>query len=380
VIDPRVRKLADVIVNYSTGLGEGDLVLIQGPELAEPLIVEIVRAALAAGAIPHVRASVQGVDEAYLAAAGEAQLDHLPAYALAEMDAIDARIAIHAAWNTRELSGIDPGKLARRSRAAQPIMGRFMERSAAGDLRWCVTAYPCDSFAQDADMSLDAYADFIYRAGWLHLDNPAAAWRDYATKLRTLADQLEGVKTLRVVAEDTDLSVGVGGRTWIASRGERNYPDGEVFTGPLESETSGDVRFSFPAVMGGREVQDVRLRFEDGQVVRSEAAVGGAYLEQMLAMDPGATVLGEFAIGTNYQVTQFTKQILFDEKIGGTCHMALGAGYPDTGSVNRSGLHWDMVCDLRSGGEIHADGEVIYRDGAFLPSFFAGDLAAAAAA
>jgi aminopeptidase len=379
VTDPRVQKLADVIVNYSTGLGEGDLVLIQGPELAEPLIVEIVRAALAAGAIPHVRASVQGVDEAYLAAAGDAQLDHLPDYALAEMDAIDARIAIHAAWNTRELSGIDPGKLARRSRAAQPVMGRFMERSAAGDLRWCVTAYPCDAFAQDADMSLDAYADFIYRAGWLHLDDPAAAWRDYATKLRTLADQLEGVKTLRVVAEDTDLQVGVGGRTWIASRGERNFPDGEVFTGPVESETSGDVRFSFPAVMGGREVQDVRLRFENGQVVRSEAAVGGAYLEQMLAMDPGATVLGEFAIGTNYQVTQFTKQILFDEKIGGTCHMALGAGYPDTGSVNRSGLHWDMVCDLRSGGEIHADGEVIYRDGAFLPSFFAGDLAAAAA-
>jgi aminopeptidase len=379
VTDPRVQKLADVIVNYSTDLGEGDLVLIQGPELAEPLIVEVVRAALAAGAIPHVRASVQGVDEAYLGAAGEAQLDHLPAYALAEMDAIDARIAIHAAWNTRELSGIDPGKLARRSRAAQPVMGRFMERSAAGDLRWCVTAFPCDAFAQDADMSLDAYADFIYRAGWLHLDDPAAAWRDYATKLRILADQLEDVRTLRVVAEDTDLSVGVGGRTWIASRGERNFPDGEVFTGPVESETSGDVRFSFPAVMGGREVQDVRLRFEKGQVVRSEAAVGGAYLEQMLAMDPGATVLGEFAIGTNYQVTQFTKQILFDEKIGGTCHMALGAGYPDTGSVNRSGLHWDMVCDLRSGGEIHADGEVIYRDGAFLPSFFAGDLAAAVA-
>jgi aminopeptidase len=379
VTDARLQKLADVVVNYSTALGEGDLVLIQGPEIAEPLIVEIVRAALAAGAIPHVRASVQGVDETYLAAAGDAQLDHLPAYALEEMDTIDARIAIHAAWNTRELSGIDPAKLSRRSRAAQPVMGRFMERSAAGDLRWCVTAYPCDAFAQDADMSLDAYADFIYRAGWLHLDDPAAAWREYATKLRTLADRISQARTLRVVAEDTDLQVGVGGRTWIASRGERNFPDGEIFTGPLETETSGDVRFSFPAVMGGREVQDVRLRFEEGRVVKAEAAVGGAYLEQMLAMDPGAMVLGEFAIGTNYMVTQFTKQILFDEKIGGTCHMALGAGYPDTGSINRSGLHWDMVCDLRSGGEIHADGEVIYCDGAFLPSFFAGDLAAPAA-
>jgi aminopeptidase len=380
VTDPRLKRLADVVVNYSTGVTEGDLVLVQGPELAEPLIVEIVRAALAAGAVPHVRASVQGVDEAYLSAAGDAQLDHLPAYALEEMDAIDARISIHAAWNTRELSGIDPGKLARRSRAAQPVMGRFMERSAAGDLRWCVTAYPCDAFAQDADMSLDAYADFIYRAGWLHLDDPVAAWRAYADQLRTLADQLAQVRTLRVVAEHTDLEVGVAGRTWIASRGERNFPDGEVFTGPLESETSGDVRFSFPAVMGGREVQDVRLRFDGGRVVRAEAAQGGAYLDQMIGMDAGSGILGEFAIGTNYEVTQFTKQILFDEKIGGTCHMALGAGYPDTGSVNRSGLHWDMVCDLRSGGEIHADGEVIYRDGAFLPSFFAADLASFAAA
>ncbi|HEX3331941.1 MAG TPA: aminopeptidase [Gaiellales bacterium] len=377
--DPRVRRLADVVVNYSTRVKEGDVVQIQGPELAEPLIVEIVRATVAAGGLPHVRASVQGVDEAYLAAAGDTQLDHLPSHVLDEMEAIDARIAIIGAWNTRELSGIDPAKLARRSRAAQPVMGRFMERSAAGDLRWCVTAYPCDAFAQDADMSLDAYADFVYQAGWLHLEDPASAWRAYATKLRTLADKMAHVKTLRVVAEGTDLTVGIAGRSWIASRGERNFPDGEIFTGPLESETNGEVRFSFPAVMGGREVQDVRLRFENGRVVHSEAAAGGDYLEQMLGMDEGASILGEFAIGTNYMVTEFTRQILFDEKIGGTCHMALGAGYPDTGSVNRSGLHWDMVCDLRSGGAIHADGEVIYRDGAFLPSFFAEELVVPAA-
>jgi aminopeptidase len=378
VTDPRVRRLAEVVVNYSTEVKEGDVLMIQGPELAEPLIVEIVRAALAAGAIPHVRASVQGVDEAYLAAASDAQLDHLPPAALEDMNAIDARIAIIGAWNTRELSGIDPAKLARRSAAAQPLMGRFMERSSAGELRWCVTAYPCDAFAQDADMSLDAYADFVYQAGWLHLEDPVAAWRSYAGKLRALADKMAAMKTLRVVADGTDLTVGIEGRSWVASQGLRNFPDGEIFTGPLESETSGQVRFSFPAVMGGREVQDVRLRFEGGKVVHAEAAAGGDYLEQMLGMDAGASILGEFAIGTNYLVREFTRQILFDEKIGGTCHMALGAGYPDTGSVNRSGLHWDMVCDLRDGGEIHGDGEVIYRDGAFLPSFFAEELVPAA--
>ncbi|HYX86360.1 MAG TPA: aminopeptidase [Gaiellales bacterium] len=372
--DPRIRRLADVIVNFSVELKEGDLALIHGPALAEPLLVELVRAATAAGAVARLRPSVSGTDEAYLARASDAQLDHLPPWAIDEMDAIDARISVHAAWNTRELTAIDPSRIARRSRAAQPVMARFMERSASGELRWCVTAFPCEAFAQDAGMSLDAYADFVFRAGWLHIDDPVAAWKAYADRLGALAERMSQVRTLRVVGEDTDLTVGVAGRTWIAAKGDRNFPDGEVFTGPVETETSGDVRFSFPAVMGGREVEDVRLRFEGGRVVRSEAASGREYLEQMLAMDDGASILGEFAIGTNYAVEQFTKQILFDEKIGGTCHMAVGAGYPDTGSVNVSGLHWDMVCDLRRGGEIHADGEPIYRDGRFLPSFFDGEL------
>ena len=168
-----------------------------------------------------MRLSVEGADHAFLSRASDEQLSWLPQYAVEEMEAIDARIAIIGAWNTRELSAIDPAKLARRSAAAQPLMGRFMERSAAGELRWCVTAYPCDAFAQDADMSLDAYADFVYQAGWLHLEDPASAWRAYAAKLRTLADKMTDVKTLRVVAEDTDLTVGIAGRSWIASRGER---------------------------------------------------------------------------------------------------------------------------------------------------------------
>jgi aminopeptidase len=374
VSDPRIARLADVVVNYSLPLAEGDTVLIQGPSLAEELIVELVRAATRAGAIPRVRATVQGTDEAYLSRASDEQLDHLPPWALEEMGSIDARISVVGAWNTRELTGVDPAKLARRSRAAQPLMGQFMERSAAGELKWCVTAFPCDAFAQDAGMSLDAYADFVYRAGWLDTDDPVGAWKTYATRLSALAEKLASVKTLRVVGDGTDLTVGVEGRTWIASKGTHNFPDGEVFTGPVETATTGEVRFSFPAIMGGREVEDVRLRFEDGRVVESSAASGEDYLRQMLAMDDGASILGEFAIGTNYAVEDFSRQILFDEKIGGTCHMALGAGYPDTGSSNVSGLHWDMVSDLRAGGEIHADGEPIFRDGRFLPEFFAEDL------
>jgi aminopeptidase len=374
VIDPRVQRLAEVVAGHSLSLGEGDLVLIQGPALAEPLLAELTRAALECGAVPRVRVSLDGIDAAFLSRASDEQLAWLPPFAIEEMDAIAARVSVHGAWNTRELSAIDPGRLAIRQASVRPVTDRFMQRSAAGDLRWCVTAFPCEAFAQESDMSLDAYERFVFAAGWLDLPDPVAAWREFSVRLEALCDVLSRVRTLRVLAPDTDLTLSVADRTWVASKGERNFPDGEVFTGPVETQTAGDVRFSFPAVIGGREVEDVRLRFEGGRVVRSEAAAGQDYLRRMLALDDGSTVLGEFAIGTNYAIDRFTKHVLFDEKIGGTCHMALGAGYPDTGSLNTSALHWDMVCDLRDGGEIHADGEPIYRDGRFLPGFFAQPL------
>ena len=367
--DRRVESLARVICEYSLQVEPGQLMLIEAPALAEPLVLEIVTRALEMGALPRVQVAAEGTQLAFLSEAAEEQLTTLLPSAMPEMAAIDLRVAIHAAWNTRELSGVDPARVAAVREARAPLMDLYMRRSAAKELRWCVTAYPCEAFAQDADMSLAAYEDFVYRAGWLHLPDPVAAWRGFAEKLRAIADRLSGVRTLRVLAEDTDLSVGVAGRTWVPCNGERNFPDGEVFTGPIETETTGDVRFSFPAIFSGREVEDVRLRFDGGRVVRSEAAAGQELLRQMLAIDEGASILGEFAIGTNYGVQGFSKQILFDEKIGGTCHMAVGAGYPETGSTNHSGLHWDMVCDLRSGGEIHADGELIYRDGRFLPEF-----------
>ena len=367
--DPRIERLARVVIGYSLGLKKGDLVLIQAPSLAEPLVVELVRAALDAGANPAVRFSLPGVDHAYLSEATEEHLRFLLPYAVDEMQALDARIAVHASSNTRELSEIEPAKLRTRQDTNRPVMETYMQRSAAGELVWCVTAYPCTAFAQDAGMSLKQYEDFVFRAGWLHLADPVSAWKDFSAKLHQVKDKLEGVRELRVVAEDTDITVGVAGRRWIPADGDRNFPDGEVFTGPEESVTRGDVRFSYPAIFGGREVDDVRLRFEDGRVVKSEAGSGEGLLREMLAVDDGASVLGEFAIGTNYNVDRFTKQILFDEKIGGTFHMAVGAGYPETGSSNVSALHWDMVCDLRDGGEIFADGELIYSGGRFVPEF-----------
>ncbi len=272
--DPRIERLARVVIGYSLGLRKGDLVLIQAPSLAEPLVVELVRAALDAGANPAVRFSLPGVDHAYLSEATEEHLRFLLPYAVEEMQALDARIAVHAASNTRELSEIEPAKLRTRQDTNRPVMETYMQRSAAGELVWCVTAYPCTAFAQDAGMSLKQYEDFVFRAGWLHLADPVAAWKDFSRKLHEIVDRLKDVRELRVLAEGTDLTVGVAGRTWIAADGDRNFPDGEVFTGPEETRTRGDVAFSFPAIFGGREVDGVRLRFEDGRVVKSEALRG----------------------------------------------------------------------------------------------------------
>jgi aminopeptidase len=369
VTDPRVGRLADVVVQYSLGLQPGKLTTIESPALAEPLVLELTRAVLEAGAHPHVKLSVAGTDHAFMSEASDEQVARLTPWAVDEMTVVDSRIAVHADYNTRELSAIDPAKMRHRQESRAPVMERYMARSASGELTWCVTAYPCEAFAQDAGMSLGQYEDFVYRAGWLHLDDPVSAWRDFSAKLHAVTGQLADVREIRVLAEDTDVTVGVNGRKWIAADGDRNFPDGEVFTGPEENVTRGDVRFTFPVIFGGREVEDVRLRFEDGKVVRAEAGSGEGLLKEMLAVDAGASVLGEFAIGTNYNVEQFTKQILFDEKIGGTFHMAVGAGYPETGSTNVSALHWDMVCDLRRDSEIQADGEVIYRNGVFLPEF-----------
>ena len=369
MIDPRIQSLSRVVCEYSLELKPGQLMLIEGPALAEPLMLELVKTALEMGAIPRVRPVTAGAQAAFLENASDEQLAYLAPSALPELAAIDVRVAIHAAWNTRELSGIDPRRMAAAQSARKPLMDLNMRRSADGLLNWCVTAFPCEAFAQDADMALVDYEDFVYGAGWLHLADPVAAWREFAAKLQQIVDRLAGVRTMRVVGEDTDITVGVADRRWIPCHGDRNFPDGEVYTAPIETETRGDVRFSYPAIFGGREVDDIRLRFDGGRVIKSEAASGGDLLREMLAMDDGASILGEFAIGANYEVERYSKQILFDEKIGGTCHMAVGAGYPESGSTNTSALHWDMICDLRSGGEILADDEVIYRDGRFLPEF-----------
>lgn len=359
-------RLADVLVGYSARVREGDLVLVSAPTFAAPLVRELYARILRAGGNPQLRLAVDGGEEALMLEGSEEQVTWINPRSAADLENADVRIAIFASWNTRSLTNADASKQAKRNAAFQPLQQRFLARAARGEVRWLVTGYPHDAAAMDAGMSLRDYEDFVYRASFLDRDDPVGEWERFSGGLERLASFLGAKSVLRIVADGTDLTVGVGGRHWVASHGHENFPDGEVFTGPVEDSLEGTIRFTYPAVFHGREVDDVRLRFERGEVVDATAARGEEFLREMIALDDGARRCGEFAFGMNEAVTSFTKNTLFDEKLGGSVHLALGAGYPETGSSNHSGLHWDMVCDLRSGSEAYADGELVYRDGRFL--------------
>ncbi|HYO09128.1 MAG TPA: aminopeptidase [Tepidisphaeraceae bacterium] len=364
--DPRLEKLADVLVNYSIGVKRDQLVRISGPHVASPLIVEIYRKVLAAGGHPMVRTAPEELGEIALKHGSDAQLRYLNPVTLFEYERIDCSIGIWGEENTRSLSNVDPKRLGLSQAARKPLMDTFMKRAASGALRWSGTQYPTQASAQDAEMSLAEYEDFVFSAGLLDRPDPVAAWRQVSARQQRLVDFLGGKRDYRVVAANgTDVRLSVSGMTWINCDGHENFPDGEVFTGPVIDSVDGQINFSFPAVHHGRECDGVKLTFRNGKVVAASAAKGEDFLFSMLDMDAGSRFLGECAIGTNYQITRYTKNTLFDEKIGGTVHFALGAGYPETGNTNESGLHWDMVVDLRQGGYVEIDGTKINVDGAF---------------
>jgi aminopeptidase len=365
--DPRIDRLAEVLVRYSTRMQPGQLVSLVGPPLAEPLIVALYREVLRAGGHPCVLMAPEACTELLYRHGSPEQVGFLNPFEAREIEAVDVAVHVLATENSRALTGIDPGVQALRSQSRGPLMERFLRRAAEKSLRWVATQFPCQAAAQDAEMSLAEYEDFVFAAGMLDREEPAAAWRSLSERQARLVDFLHTVGELRFVTPcGTDLRLGVAGRTWINCDGHENFPDGEVFTGPIEDATEGTVGFDFPAVHGGREVQGVRLRFRAGRVVEASATRGEEFLVRMLDQDAGARVLGEVALGCNYAITRYTRNTLFDEKIGGTFHVALGASYPESGGTNRSGLHWDLVGELRQGGRVEADRRAISQDGRFL--------------
>jgi aminopeptidase len=365
--DPRVAKLGDLLVNYSLALGPGQLVRIDAGTVAAPLVTEAYRSALRAGANARTRIELEGLDVISLGESDDEQLVFVSEIDRLEVEQFDAVMTIWGDRNTRALTQADPDRVSRRIASRRELTKRFWERIDAGEAKWVGTRFPTEAHAQDAEMSLSEYEDFVYAACHVREnEDPVAHWRSVSTELNARARELETFRELRIVGPDTDLRVNVEGRRWLAADGKLNMPDGEIFTSPVETETEGEIRFSFPAIFHGRGVEDVRLHFEGGRVVDAEAKTANDYLHSLLDMDEGARILGEVAFGLNYEIDRFTRDILFDEKIGGTLHLALGSSFKKLAGENDSGLHWDMICDLREEGEVYADGELVWKAGRFL--------------
>ncbi len=364
--DIRVEKMARVLVDYSINVKPGDRVMVEATLLAEPLVREVYRHILERGGHPHLLLSLPDQEEIFFAAAGNDQLDFVPALHQYAVEQFDARIRIYCEANTRALTQVDPVRMARRQKALAVVQGTVFRRAAEGNLRWISTQFPTQAYAMEAEMGYNEYMDFAF--GACHVDestpDPVAYWMNIGSEQQRLIERLEGHKQVVLKGPDVDLRLSIDGRTFLNSCGIHNLPDGEIYTGPVEDSVEGWVRFTYPAIYAGQIVEGVELTFEKGQVVKASARRNEPLLLKMLETDAGARFVGEFAIGTNYQINRFTRNILFDEKIGGTFHMALGAGYPETGSRSLSVIHWDMICDMHNS-EMLVDGETVYRDGRF---------------
>jgi len=372
--DPCVVNLARILVNYSTKVQEKDLVAIIGQPPATPLIQEVYREVLRCGGYPYLLAlsfkpslpGFEGLDQIFFSEANDDQLQQVDPFLKKVTEDFDVRITIGSSYNTRSLSNIDPQRIKLNRQANKSLVERFMRRSASGDLRWVLTKYPTPAYAQEAEMSLEEYADYVYMTTYSDCDDPVTEWNGIHDEQERLVDWLKGKKAVKVRGPNIDLELSIDGRSFMNSDGKRNMPGGEIFTGPVEDSAKGWIKFTYPAIYMGREVAGVGLHFDHGKVIGATATKNEALLNSLLDTDEGSRYLGEFAIGTNKKISRFIKDILFDEKIGGTMHIALGAGYPETGSVNKSAIHWDMICDIHDGGQIYVDGELIYESGEFL--------------
>ena len=365
--DSRIAKFAKILVDYSANVRPGDSVAITSSTAAEPLMRELYIRILECGAYPHILLDIADQDELFFTHASDDLLEYVPRFHEIAFRDFDVLLKIRADTNTRALTNIDAQRAKRRQKSIAALIQHQMRRGAEGKLRWMSTIYPTQAYAIEAEMGYEEYQNFVYNA--MHADDatadPIAHWKRIETEQKRYIQRIEGHDQVELRGPNVDLRLSIKGRTFVNACGHNNMPDGEIYTGPVESSLNGWVRYTYPAMYTGRVVQGVELTFEKGKVVKASAEKNEDLLLAMLETDPGARYVGEFAIGTNYQIDRFTKSILFDEKIGGSFHMALGAGYPETGSKNKSLIHWDMICDLRQDSEVLLDGEVVYKNGQF---------------
>jgi aminopeptidase len=363
--DIRIDKLAELLVNYSVSVKPGDKVAIQGENPAEPLYKAIYTRVLQAGGHPAFFTTPDGISELLYRYGSDEQLKHIPPPVKLVYETYDVLISIGGEQNTKALTNADPARIVMRQRARMDLRTNFLARFARGEVRWTFALYPTNAYAQDAEMSLSDYEDFVYSACLGDINDPIGYWKRFSTRQQQIVEWLKGKKHVHVTAPETELTFSIAGRSFINCDCHENVPDGEVFTGPVEDSMNGHVYFPYPAIENGHEVTGIRLWFKNGRVVKASAEKNEDFLLKTLDTDEGARRVGEFAFGTNESISRFTRQILFDEKIGGSFHMALGAGFPETGGKNISAIHWDMICDMRQNGEVTVDGQLFYKNGKF---------------
>jgi aminopeptidase len=364
--DPRLSRMAEILVKYSTRIKEGDKVKITGQPVSIPLLEQIYIEALKAGGHPFVDISLPSINQYFYKYANKKQLSFVSPIAKTLIKNYDVAITIMSEENVHRLSGVDPKKQAMRSLAMKNLGALQMKRMASGETRTCIALFPTNAYASTAEMSLEDFEDFVFRACYVDHKNPLKKWKEVKDHQNKVIKFLTKFSKIRVVAPGTDISFSYKNRGWMNCDGQLNFPDGEVFTCPVENSANGIVKFTYPACFNGREVENVELTFDKGIVVKATASKNQEFLTEMLNTDTGARKLGEFAIGTNKGVDRFTKNILFDEKIAGTVHFAVGLSAPGCGGKNKSSIHWDMVCDLRKDGKIYADDKLFYKNGKFI--------------
>jgi len=360
--DSHISKLAKVLVNYSLELKKGDKFRLRASPNAKELAMTVYEEAIHAGAYIIYTHNFEELYELLLKYGTDEQIEFVSPDEKLILETFDATLWIGAATNTHYLAGVDPKRI---SQSQKPLMEYWniqMARSAKKELRWSYTRFPTNADAQDANMSLRDYEEFVYGAGMLDEDDPVAFWKAEAEKQRKLINWLKGRDKAVLKGENIDVTLSIKDRTFEECAGKINFPDGEIFTGPVEDSVNGWIRFKYPAIYAGQEINDIELWFENGKIVREKASKNEELLTTTLNTDTGSRFLGEWGIGTNYGIQKFTKNMLFDEKIGGTIHFAVGASYPETGGRNESGVHWDMLCDMADS-DITVDGDLFYKNG-----------------
>jgi aminopeptidase len=363
--DIRMERLADVLVNYSTSVKPGDWVGVLGDVASLPILRVVHRKVVEAGGFPTLLLNDETMARNLLRYGNDEQLQWLDPSQTAYYEQADVYIRVNGPSNTRANTNIDAKRNQMYQKAHSPWLDTRMQRSAAGQMRWVGCLFPTDGLAQEAGMSLEEYEDFVYGATFADREDPVAEWMKLGAMQQQKVDWLAGRKHVHVLGPNADLTLSIEGRKFLNACGERNMPDGEIFTGPVEDSVNGWIRFSYPSVVAGRAVEGIELKFENGKVVEASAEKNEDLLFAQLDTDAGARYLGEFAIGTNFGIDKFTGMILFDEKIGGTIHCAVGRSYAETGGVNQSAVHWDMICDMRTDSTITVDGDLFYKNGEF---------------